>query len=347
MDSPMSPARALWLRPDLRFDRVLTRGVSLDTALFDVDGVLIDTTRSYRYAVSQASEHLVRVVNGLSDAPSPMVSAEDVAAFKLAGGFNSDWDATQLFAALWTARLREWKGQPEAEVPIQDWALRASAAAREQRGGLDWLRATVPATAVPASATARWAHDEFYWGNALVRQLYGHEPCFAPDAHGFVHNEELLCTAELFSQLARVGIGKFGLITGRAGAEVNWAVDRLGTECMDGHPDALVWYENAYGRSPFGAIVSADMYVKPDPQALIYALETLNSRAAVYVGDTADDLDLVLRYRQNSQLTAETSMPVLAVCVAHGEEALVYQERGADIVISQVADLPAALASIR
>jgi phosphoglycolate phosphatase-like HAD superfamily hydrolase len=89
------------------------------------------------------------------------------------------------------------------------------------------------------------------------------------------------------------------------------------------------------------------MYVKPDPQALIYALETLNSRAAVYVGDTADDLDLVLRYRQNSQRTGETAVPVLAVCSAHAPEALVYQERGADIVISQVADLPAALASIR
>jgi phosphoglycolate phosphatase-like HAD superfamily hydrolase len=162
-----------------------------------------------------------------------------------------------------------------------------------------------------------------------------------------VHNEKLLCTADLFSQLAQAGIDKFGLITGRAGAEVNWAVDRLGAAAMDGHPDALVCYESIFGRSPFGAIVSADMYVKPDPQALIYALETLGSRAAVYVGDTADDLDLVLRYRQNSKLTGKVAVPVLAVCIAQGEEALVYQERGADIVIPQVADLPAALASIR
>ena len=102
---------AIWLRPGLRLGTFLENAGSLDTALFDVDGVLIDTTRSYRYAVAYASEHLVRVVNGLSSAPSPMVSADDIAVFKLAGGFNSDWDATQLFAALWTARLREWRGQ--------------------------------------------------------------------------------------------------------------------------------------------------------------------------------------------------------------------------------------------
>src|SRR5215472_14812567 len=146
----------IWLRPGVR------RPPHLDAALFDVDGVLIDTRRSYRLAVAHGAEHIVREVNGLRQAPSLMVRAEDVAQFKLAGGFNSDWDATQLFAALWTARLREWKGQPEAEVPIQDWALQASVAAREQRGGLDWLKATVPATAIPSDATARWAHDEFY-----------------------------------------------------------------------------------------------------------------------------------------------------------------------------------------
>src|SRR5258708_32107494 len=106
------------------------------------------------------SERLVRVVNGLEDAPSPMVSAEDVALFKLAGGFNSDWDAPQLFAALWTARLREWRGQPEAKVSLEEWAARASAAARAGHGGVTWLRATFPASAIPDDDTARWAHDE-------------------------------------------------------------------------------------------------------------------------------------------------------------------------------------------
>ncbi|MGO8949453.1 MAG: HAD-IA family hydrolase [Ktedonobacterales bacterium] len=344
MDLPVSPSSVLWLRPGLRLGAFLGDAVSLDTALFDVDGVLIDTSRSYRYAVLQASEHLVRVVNGLSDAPSPMVSADDIAAFKLAGGFNSDWDATQLFAALWTAKLREWHGKPEAEVSIQDWAMAASAAARQQQGGVAWLRATVPATAIPASDAARWAHDEFYWGHELVRQLYDHEPNFAPDAHGYVHNEKVLFTGDFFSRLALEGIGKFGLITGRGGAEVNWAVERLGEACRMPGGDSLAWHESNYGHSPFAAIVSSEIYVKPDPQALIYALETLGSSAALYVGDTADDLDLVLRYRESA---GERYIPVLAVCIAVGDEALIYQERGADIVIAQVGDLPAALAGIR
>ena len=335
---------ALWLRPDLRLDSFLADTDSIDTALFDVDGVLIDTDRSYRYAVSAASEYLVRVVNGLSEAPSPMVTGDDIAVFKLAGGFNSDWDATQLFVALWTARLREWRGQPKAELSMKDWAASASQAAREHRGGLTWLRETVPASAIPASDTARWAHDEFYWGVELARRLYGHEPSFAPDARGFVHNEELLFTSELFSRLAEQGITKLGLITGRADAEVNWAVERLGPACSStSEREMSGWFESEYGRSPFASIVTADHYAKPDPRAMIHALQALESRAALYAGDTADDLDLVLRYRQECAAEGEKCVPVLAVAIACGEQALTYQERGADIVIAEISDLPAAL----
>jgi HAD superfamily hydrolase (TIGR01548 family) len=315
---------AVWLRPGLRLP------ARLDTALFDVDGVLIDTRRSYRLAVMHASERLVREVNGLRDAPSPMVSAEDVALFKLAGGFNSDWDATQLFAALWTARLREWKGQPEAEVSIAAWARRASAAARAGRGGIAWLQSTVPPSAIPDAETARWAHDEFYWGAALVQLHYGHEPLYAPAAEGLVHNELLLLEADLLPALADRGIARYGLITGRVGPEVTWAVDRFAEVCG----------------SSFACVVPATLYAKPDPRALAHGVRELGASAALYVGDTADDLDLVLRYRREPA-PDESPVPVVAVVIASGAEAATYASRGADLVLPHVRDLPAALDALR
>ncbi len=100
-----------WLRPDL--DRAALGAVDwLDTALFDIDGVLIDTSGSYRRSVIEATEYLVRVHAGLTGGPESLVTPEDVVAFKLAGGFNSDWDLTPALAGLWTARLREWRGDP-------------------------------------------------------------------------------------------------------------------------------------------------------------------------------------------------------------------------------------------
>lgn len=338
---------SVWLRPGLRLDAFLAGGPRLDTALFDVDGVLIDTRRSYRLAVCYAAEHIVRVLNGLSDAPAPMVTPGDVAAFKLAGGFNSDWDAAQLFAALWTAKLREWRGRPEADVPMREWAARASAAARAGHGGLAWVRATVPASAIPADETARWAMDEHYWGAELLRAFFGREPLYAPDATGLVHNEMMLLGEELLPTLAASGITKLGLITGRVGPEVGWAVTRLaaGSGLADDETGGIVtWAESEHGRSPFGAIVPATIYAKPDPRTLVEAVRALGARAALYAGDTADDLDLVLRYRAEAQAADPALPPVLAIQIASGDEAAVYRERGADIVIPHVAQLPAALA---
>ncbi|MGZ3664291.1 MAG: hypothetical protein ACXVDA_07350, partial [Ktedonobacterales bacterium] len=73
----------------------------------------------------------------------------------------------------------------------------------------------------------------------------------------------------------------------------------------------------------------------------------LDSRAAFYVGDTADDLDLVLRYRREMHVRDASLPPVLAVVIASDDEARTYQERGADLIIPHVRHLPSALESLR
>jgi len=410
----------IWLRPGLSWRRMVgdTAGPAptLDTAIFDVDGVLIDTSRSYLLAVMHAAEWLVREGNGLAQALSPMVAPEDVARFKLAGGFNSDWDCTRLFAALWTARLREWQGQPEADITLAEWAARAGEAAQAGGGGLAWLQETVPASAIPSAEEARWAHDEYYWGATLCRQLFGRSPRYIHDAPGFVHNEELLLDALLLQTLAGRGIKRFGLVTGREGPEVTWAVHAIArahesrapampapardvvvidgdveresgaaaeraaleTSVLDDElaawldgggedaadraaaggvggargvadadvlasPPTLTWYPSEYGPSLFGAVVAATEVAKPNPRALVLALARLGARGALYVGDTADDLALVLRYRREVQARRPNAPPVLAVMVADGQAAEFFQAHGADIILSRVTELPVAL----
>ncbi len=274
-----------WLRPGLErigpFPAALAAAASvpvLDAALFDVDGVLIDVTGSYRLSVMAASEFVVRSVNGLTEAPEPLFADEDVAAFKRAGGFNSDWDLTQALSALWTARLREWRGTPDADVPLTEWARRASEAAREGHGGLQWLHETVPESAILPWDEARWIHDEFYWGAKLLHEVYGREPKYAPDTPGVVTNEELLLVPDVLPALVRLGLTRFGLVTGRNGPEVAWVLRRLneGTGLREDDVESSVgWFESEHGRSPFRGIVSSDIYAKPDPRALAHAVRTV------------------------------------------------------------------------
>jgi HAD superfamily hydrolase (TIGR01548 family) len=328
----------IWIRPNLRTDR------PIESAVFDVDGVLIDTTRSYRLSVIATTEYIVGEHLGLwpraAAKGAPLVTLEDVRAFKLAGGFNNDWDLAFALTALCTAQRREWRGQPEATLSLIDWAARAHEAMQRGQGGLAWARATVPASAQPAYDLAQTIHDEFYWGAELLREMLHREPRYVPDAPGLVRNEEVLMPASLLADLARQGTQRFGLITGRVRAEVAWAVRLLKERTA---PGSLKPFSSKWGLSPFEQIISGDELAKPDPAALALAAQQLGRGAGFYVGDTADDLGMVLNYRAAYDASQP---PFLAMMIATGPEAEIYRERGADVILSHISELPGALEKI-
>ncbi len=328
----------IWMRPDLSIDR------PIDSAVFDVDGVLIDTTRSYRLSVIATSEYVVGDHLGLwqrANAESaPLVTMEDVRAFKLAGGFNNDWDLAFAFCALCTAQRREWLGQPEAARSLGDWAAQAHEAMQRGQGGLGWVRAIVPASAQPAYDLVQTIHDEYYWGGELLRELLHREPRYAPDAPGLVRNEEVLMPAALLEDLAKQGAQRFGLITGRVGAEVSWAIRLLEAHTERG---SVQRFAGPWGETPFEQIISGDEIAKPDPAALKLAAQRLETGAGFYIGDTADDLGLVLNYRA---AYGSSQPPFLAIIIATGPEADIYRERGADLILSHIRELPGALEKV-
>lgn len=328
-----------WIRPGAQIAQ------PIDSAVFDVDGVLIDTSRSYRLAVIATAEYIVGPLLGLwqreAAGRAPLVTMEDVRAFKLAGGFNNDWDLAFTLAALCTAQRREWRGQPEETLRLVDWAARAHEAMQRGQGGIAWTRATVPASAQPDYTLAQTIHDEFYWGAELLRELVKREPRYVLDAPGLVRNETVLMPASLLASLAEQGTRRFGLITGRVGAEVPWAI-RLLQETTDGAYAAR--FPGRWGPSPFEQIVPGDELAKPDPAALALVAGRLETRAGLYVGDTADDLALVLNYRA---AYGAAQPPFLAVMIASGAEAETYRERGADLILTHISALPDALQQMR
>lgn len=295
-----------------------------DTVFFDLDGTLIKTSDSFHAVDIGAAEFVAGTLHGLDwgqEEGRALLTHADILAFKQAGGYNNDWDMCYLLAALCTARLREWRGTPLAGRSYSEWAALSHVANREGRGGLAWVREVVPASALPDYAVIGDIYRELYWGAAELHRRYGYAARYLPDFPGYVHNEEPLCSPGFFRRLRQLGIRHMGIITGRVGPEVDIALEML--EALSGER----WWE---------VVIPADLAPKPNPQALRLALAGLlePASAVLYVGDTGDDLDLVLRYRA-SRRAGEP--PVLAVSLVYPEEVTLYQQRGADFVISHIA----------
>ncbi|GCE04383.1 HAD family hydrolase [Dictyobacter aurantiacus] len=305
----------IWKRPDLLVPQ------PFDTLLFDVDGVLIETVNSFRAANIAVTTYIVGTLNGLqwdSTEHETPVTQEDIGIFKQAGGFNSDWDMCYLLSALATARLREWRDSELAARSTQEWGVLAHEAALHGQSGRAWVETVFPSTALTDYEVVVDVFNECYWGASELRRRFGRDARYLPQAEGYAQNERMLYAPDFFARLRQAGVANLGMITGRIGAEVDSAIERM--EAYSGQR----WWD---------VIVPADLYAKPDPQALRYALKQVDGRGGLYIGDTADDFDLVRRYKIDR---AESEAPVLAAMVVKPQEIELYQSRGADLLVHSV-----------
>ena len=61
----------------------------VDILIFDMDGVLIDVSKSYRKVIQQTAHLYLEYGLGMD---ANLVSTEEISLFKSVGGFNNDWD---------------------------------------------------------------------------------------------------------------------------------------------------------------------------------------------------------------------------------------------------------------
>src|SRR4030043_2267249 len=66
----------------------------MDILIFDMDGVLIDVSDSYRKTIQRTIQIYLKTCLGFERNRGDWVRDEEISLFKLTGGFNNDWDLT-------------------------------------------------------------------------------------------------------------------------------------------------------------------------------------------------------------------------------------------------------------
>jgi len=210
--------------------------------VFDMDGVLIDVSASYRETVRQTARLFFDGAMGFEELPDPLFPLADLAGLKQTGGLNNDWDLTAvtlhlLFALVKTpAGLLSADHSPGPEETIRrcdvsDLADFLNASPRPLMDLLDrYGRRHDPFVTncyqgdVDTGNRIKRIFQEIYLGPSLFTTLHGGHPRFYR-GEGLIHRETLLIDRTLLADLARDHL--LAIATGRPRAEADFPLDHF------------------------------------------------------------------------------------------------------------------------
>jgi phosphoglycolate phosphatase-like HAD superfamily hydrolase len=321
--------------------------------IFDVDGTLVDVTRSYRETAPAAA----RIYLELLGVQPPVLTGDVYDTFKRMTGFNDDWDLTAGLLRVLLAGLPQASPLPDEAWPNQDALIAALQAASQPIAGLtpplpDW-EPLVSAVQTAGGGLAglsqvildRNAHlvwrtgdaattdvvqrifSELYLGAELFTQAYGCGPRFHTGPGLREHETLLIDPARLGTLSARA---RLGIATGRARFEM---APLLADPSFARFFSAVATMSDALdAQSPDG-----ESLLKPHPfllQRAADALDPTGTRVAAYVGDAPDDI--IAARRANAADSRRWIAIGIAVTSAQAEH---YRRLGADMILTHPDEL--------
>ncbi|MHC4791490.1 MAG: HAD family hydrolase [Planctomycetota bacterium] len=274
--------------------------------VFDMDGVIIDVSGSYRETVRQTARLFFKGARSWKDLPDPLFPLSDLATVKQSGGLNNDWDLTFLVIGLLFYLVNE-------PVDINDpdpWSRYSKMIAQCDVVELSRYLKSIknPLTSllnkydkpkknivssfyvgdVGSGNIIKHIFQEIYLGKKLFEPTYG-IPTKAYHSAGYINKENLLIDHIILERLSKNNI--LTIATGRPKAEADYPLNYFKLErffktiyTLD---DCL--REEKRIRDQEGKKVSLS---KPDPFMLDAVAETHQNEVSgyYYVGDMPDDM---------------------------------------------------------
>ncbi len=299
------------------------RRSEIDAVIFDMDGVLLDITKSIRVVNCLAVPFYLRTVLGWP-APDDLLTSDDIEMFKNAGGFNDDWDLTYALVLHYVSKGHEHPSASPETLNVFQPKLTRYAARIKDRGG--WLRAAEEIAFDHLTREDRLAVETDYRKyliKQIFQEMFAGEHCeriygFKASLYtgpGYVNLDKPLL------DLARLPKDKIlGVQTGRTYEEAQIGLEFCG---LSAHiPETSL-------------ITKRDGFHKPQPGGLAKLAKTLAFTNAIYIGDTLDDLKAVQNYNIAHGPAKYLSAQVLTGPAGAANEKL-FRNSGADIVATDV-----------
>jgi phosphoglycolate phosphatase-like HAD superfamily hydrolase len=281
--------------------------------VFDMDGVIIDVSGSYRDTVRQTARLFFKGADSWGKLPDPLFSLADLAEVKQSGGLNNDWDLTFLVINLLSTLVK----QPPANNEPDPWTRYRTMVSRcnvadlarfltsskrpittlfKKHGHIryQWISDLYTGD-VGSGNIVKQIFQEIYLGKGLFKSTYNTPPK-AYSNEGFINREKCLIKRPILEDLSKYHI--LAIATGRPGAEADYPLDLFDLRKYFTHIYTLDDCIKAEQKIKITENKTVSLS-KPHPFMLdaIYEQQKDKTLTCYYVGDMPDDMIAASRSR--------------------------------------------------
>ncbi len=317
--------------------------------IFDIDGVLIDVTKSYNETIKNTIQFVVGSIikrDNLKD----LVTDKIILKFRQTGGFNNDIDTSY---AISLALL----SYPELEnSDLENFLIEVAEHADET--GIDSVEKYIKkliSNKITSSNHSISIHkildhlnypgnigdsiistvfDEFFYGQELFLKRYGIKPKYY-FGKPFIENDRIVITDNTIRKIKERFNGKIAMVSGRSKIAAAYALDNK------------FYLLNEKNNSVF--LEDEDRkYAKPNPYGLKKVINKINTRNDIlYCGDSVEDLIMARRAEDelNKKNLNKTKTNIVFCgiygCSSNPHELINdFMEKKIDIIIKSINNLP-------
>ena len=208
--------------------------------VFDMDGVIVDVSGSYRNAVRQTARLFFKGADSWESLPEPLFSHDDLSRVKQSGGLNNDWELTFLIINLLFTLVKRSSEHPDSDPWIMykktlqncDVANLAQFLNSEKNSVSTLLEkngrisndfiASLYTGDVGSGNIIKQIFQEIYLGKKLFESTYGIRSKVYHEK-GFINKETLLIDKSILESLSRNYI--LAIATGRPQIEADYPLE--------------------------------------------------------------------------------------------------------------------------
>ena len=299
-----------------------------DSIIFDCDGVLIDVTNSYDTTINKTISYVLKEIADVTvDIP---LTNEILLKFKSTGGFNDEIDITYSGILCFIAAKKLNRNPTELILDVLDNA---------DDSGITYVENFLNAIDVnisdikyklgyPRADKNDLIHttfDQLFFGPELYSKIFQKKSRFSEK--GFIENDNVIVTSALIETLKKKFNDKIAIVTGRGFNAISLSLKEILNQFN-------------VKNSVFLEDEPRDL-AKPNPQSLIRAMNGLNSKNCLYVGDSMEDMILA---KKASELGFQATF-----CGIYGSDKLpeakknMFVEKNVPLIIESINYLPKTL----